>query len=691
MLLKPLPDIAHKNLVAFARYLATVLICLAIFALRWIINPVLGNGPGLLSFLFGICLISWYIGYGPGLLAIAVCATLSDYYLIYSRQSVGIADGHNLAQLVLFIILGLIINQLSEFRRRGQQRESEILDRFHHIVEEVPTGIVLISDSGFITFANQAASSLYGLTPGHMVGRIYQDAAWGMRETEHEADSPVAVGWPVQEALAETEVIHRVRLTVRRGGGERVELLASAICLTAHPGAAREVFVSVNEVNHSRPLKISPVLISSAASQAIRATSQAIRTVSAGTNGVAEPGSVPILYLDHTAKLSGGEIALARLLNSLDRARFRPLVLLAEEGPLVERLRNMGVDTYVIALSKRVRDVRKDTLGIGGTIRRVWTIVPLLAYTVKVAQFAKTHRVRVIHTNSLKSDLYGALAGRLAHIPVVWHVRDHIDPSYLPTPAVFVFRFLARHLPSYVVTNSESTREHLFLSNARPSAVVPSGLDLQQSVVPDGLGDEEMPKRQGDHKPHWVGPVRIGIVGRLAPWKGQHVFLEAAAKLRTDGYDISCFLIGSPLFGEQAYEDELRRLASTDLLRSVVHFLGFRKDVSQVLQELDILVHASTSPEPFGQVVIEGMAEGLPVIATDGGGVREIITDGVNGLLVPMGDSDALAQALTRLIKDPDEAAQIGQAGYWHVRRHFTSLQSSRRVEKVYGDLIAVS
>lgn len=401
------------------------------------------------------------------------------------------------------------------------------------------------------------------------------------------------------------------------------------------------------------------------------------------------PSQAPltVLYLDHTAKWSGGEIALLRLLEALDRRRVTPVVALGEDGPLAERLREAGIETHILPLSGKAREVRKDSLGAGALFRHAGTLRHYLAYARQIARFARQRGAVLLHCNSLKSDLYGALAGRLARLPVLWHVRDHIDPTYLPRPAVTGFRALAKRLPTLVVTNSESTSEKLF----------PEGVPQQTCrAVHDGLADRELTAAApppltapGDSAAWKHDPPRIGIVGRITSWKGQHVFLEAAAKLRkAGGQDAHFVLLGAPLFGEEAYEAKLRALAEAPELSGRVAFLGFRNDVVSVLRDLDILIHASTTPEPFGQVVIEGMAEGLPVIASDGGGVREIITHGENGILTPMGDSDALAREMSGLLADPARARRIARAGYAHVRANFTAARAARQIENLYDDML---
>ncbi len=398
---------------------------------------------------------------------------------------------------------------------------------------------------------------------------------------------------------------------------------------------------------------------------------------------------ITVVYLDHTAKLSGGEIALLRMLESLDRDQFRPVVVLAEEGPLVQRLKDIDVETHVEPLSGRIKDIRKDTLGLGA-LRKAALVFGLIAYSIRLARIIRNHNADIVHTNSLKADFYGALAGTLARVPVIWHIRDHIDPGYLPAIAVKVVRTLAQHWPAYVVANSQSTLDTLFLGMRKPQAVVPSGIDLRSSVIHDGLATREFDEASQVllRKP-WSDPVRIGIVGRLTEWKGQHIFLEAARRVLTQGARAEFLLAGSAMFGESDYEERLKQQVIDAKISESVQFLGFVGDIPGLLATLDILIHASTTPEPFGQVVIEGMAEGLPVIATAGGGVKEIIVSSENGVLVPMNDAPAMADALIALLAAPEHARKLGQAGYLRVRRHFTAQQTARKIERVYREVLS--
>jgi glycosyltransferase involved in cell wall biosynthesis len=189
-------------------------------------------------------------------------------------------------------------------------------------------------------------------------------------------------------------------------------------------------------------------------------------------------------------------------------------------------------------------------------------------------------------------------------------------------------------------------------------------------------------------EPEGVRPgVRIGLVGRITPWKGQDIFIRAAALLKEKHPEARFEIIGATMFAERGYEGELLRLRNELNVNDTVAFAGFVENVPARIAELDIVVHASITGEPFGQVIIEGMAEQKPVVATNGGGVPEIVQDGITGLLVPMGDALRMAEAIDYLLTHPDEATEMGVRGRERVQTHFTIQKTARMVEAVYGEV----
>ena len=236
---------------------------------------------------------------------------------------------------------------------------------------------------------------------------------------------------------------------------------------------------------------------------------------------------------------------------------------------------------------------------------------------------------------------------------MVWHVRDRIDDDYLPRQVALIFRLLCRVMPDFVVANSAATLQTLHLTGTAQHTVIPSGC----AVVHDGIhaGLEIAAKNASE-------PPLIGLVGRIAPWKGQHIFIQAAAEVHKHFPECRFQIIGAPLFGEEDYQKELHDLALSLAISDCIEFTGFQDDVASFIERLDILVHASITGEPFGQVVIEAMASGKPVVATNGGGIPEIVQHQITGLLVPMGDAKSMAAAILRLLANRGTGRRNGSS-----------------------------
>lgn len=380
-----------------------------------------------------------------------------------------------------------------------------------------------------------------------------------------------------------------------------------------------------------------------------------------------------VLFVDHTAIMGGGEIALLNLAIALRESRYQPVALLFSAGPLADRLEAAGIETHVVPMSAGVINARKDELG-GGTLLRLKDVGSTLSFIVRLSKWMRQLGVDLVHTNSLKADLIGGAAARLARLPLIWHVRDRIADDYLPSAVVRVFRILCAVLPTRVIAISGAVEETLGLAARRVKVrVVHDGTPVRAELPVASLNGHV--------------PV-VGIVGRISPWKGQDVFLRAAAELRQRMSNVRFQIIGAALFGEKNFEAQVRELTRSLGLEGIAEFTGFRADASELIDHLDVLVHASTTGEPFGQVVIEGMAAGKPVVATRGGAIPEIVVEGETGLMVPMGDASAMARAIAALLADPARAMAMGRAGRQRVLNHFTIERTAAQVQEVYDELL---
>lgn len=373
-----------------------------------------------------------------------------------------------------------------------------------------------------------------------------------------------------------------------------------------------------------------------------------------------------VVYLDHVAQLSGGEIALLRLVPHLGEVDAH--VILGEDGPFADALVRAGVSVEVMALRESARGLRKDAV----TAHAVpfGAVLATITYVVRLALHLRRLHPDLVHANSLKAGVYGSLAARLAGVPVVWHVRDRIASDYLPVMAVRCMRTMIGRLPAAVIANSRETATTLG-TRARPVVV-------SEAIVAPATVTVTAPRPPR--------PLTVGMIGRFTPWKGQDLFLRAFAQAFPEG-DERCVLIGAPLFGEEAYERQLRERATELGLADRAEFRGFRTDIWSELVRLDLLVHASLVPEPFGQVVLEGMAAGVAVIAADAGGPSEVIEPEVSGVLYRMGDEAALARAMRALRDDPKNRARLVDGGRHAVAAYHPDVIAAR-MQAVYRDLV---
>ena len=372
-----------------------------------------------------------------------------------------------------------------------------------------------------------------------------------------------------------------------------------------------------------------------------------------------------VVYLDHVARLSGGEIAILRLLPHLRGVHAH--VILGEDGVLADRLQQAGISVEVLAFPSAARDVRRDALRLGGASPSA--ALHTLSHAARLSRRLRRLRPDIVHTNSLKSGVYGSLAAKGAGVPLVWHLRDRIAADYLPKPAVGLVRGFIARAADGVIANSSATL-----------ATLPGRTAEHGWVIPDSVEISSLPRKPAG------GVTTFGMLGRIAPWKGQDLFLRAFAAAFPGGPE-RAVLVGTPMFGEEPYERELHDLVTELELASRVEFRGFREDVWSELACFDVLVHASRIPEPFGQVVLEGMAAGLAVLAPDEGGPAEVIDDGRTGRLFHSRDADSLAAAMVALRADPAERGRLGDAARLAVDDYRPQVLAER-LERAYEHVL---
>ena len=390
-----------------------------------------------------------------------------------------------------------------------------------------------------------------------------------------------------------------------------------------------------------------------------------------------------ILFLNPTAQLGGAEHSLLDLAAGLDRRDFSVRIGCLGVGPLVDAGASRGIP--VETLSAPAAFVRASFRGgRSGPVRAAAALLGMLPTVGQVRRLLKAHGPAIVHSNGNKTHLISVVAGCSRGRRLVWHVRDFFrDGAY----ERWLVRQANRRVDA-VIANSKAVAAHLKTLGVRPDLVhtIPNGIDCGRFSP---SGPIAALKREFD----WPEESRIiGMVGIFAPWKGQHIFLRAAGQILRRAPDVRCLLVGDEIYktdGHVGYKEDLVRLARELGIHHAVAFAGYRDDIPEILRGLDVAVHASTEPEPFGRVVAEALACARPLVATEGGGVPEITgPSGETALLVPRGDPDRLAGAVLDLLAGHDRARRMAAAGRARIVDRFDIGHHVRMVEDLYRSLL---
>lgn len=397
------------------------------------------------------------------------------------------------------------------------------------------------------------------------------------------------------------------------------------------------------------------------------------------------------MFLNPSGEVGGAEAVLLQVLAGLQHARpaWALHLVVASAGPLAGRARACGVPTTVLPFPGSL--ARFGEWGRRGGLRNRTAMcldlcraaVPTMAYALRLWQLLRDLRPDVLHTNGLKMHVLGIWA-RPSRAAVLWHLHDYVGGR------PFTSGLLRRHVArcNGIVANSHSVAaelQGLFGSRVHVYPV--------HNAVDLNLFSPKGPVLDLDDlaglPPAAPGTVRVGLVATFARWKGHETFLKAFARLPA-GLRVRGYIVGGPLYqtdGSQYSLEELRSRAEQLGIGGKIGFTGFVSDPASAMRALDVVVHASTEPEPFGLVIAEAMACGRSVIVSDAGGAREIATGGVNALVHPPGDADALADRIAQLAADLASRQRLGEAGRATAVERFARTRLAAALIPIYESL----
>lgn len=357
-----------------------------------------------------------------------------------------------------------------------------------------------------------------------------------------------------------------------------------------------------------------------------------------------------ILFVHQSAEMYGSDKVLLYLVTGLLPFGFHPIVLLPEEGPLLTALRNVGIETHIVPVTK----IERKTLTMRGLLGLPFS---LLTSVRRINRLMQDRSVHIVYSNTL-AVLGSAIWAKLRGIPHVWHVHE-----ILMSPRVVRkgFPFLLRLLADKIICNSKMTNEwvvseqpsvsekSLVIWNGqgqRPAASLLSAKQFRESF---GIAETDL---------------MIALVGRINRWKGQPLLIDAANLLWKRGVRNAHFVI---VGGVAAGQDQLLLDLNTKIkesdARGQIHLSPFVDDVWNIWDACDIAVVPSTEPEPFGMVAIEAMASSKPVLVAAHGGLLDIVEDEVSGLQFTPNNAEKLADQLQRLLASDNLRKELGRTG----------------------------
>lgn len=385
---------------------------------------------------------------------------------------------------------------------------------------------------------------------------------------------------------------------------------------------------------------------------------------------------INILYIHaNNTDIGGSDYCMFKLVTTLDRNRFNPMVLLGLETEIANKYREYGIPVLIMPMHRirRTKDLRYQLSFIFSFFPTVFSIARLI----------KKYDINIVHSNDFQ-DFYGAIAARISGAKAIQHDRLIMRRPVWLRKLLTSFMLAINHRVAVV---SDAVGREMFSRNGK---VHPKVVTCYDWLDMDRVGHTP---NNGDFREDInfsKGHTLVGAVGRLEPWKGQHVFISAAARVAQIYPEVKFVIVGGKVSGRgrEKYQYELQDLASNLHLNGKIFFAGHRTDIANVMAALDIYVHSSIEPDPLPGVVMEAMALGKPVVGPRAGGVPEEVEEGVTGLLYEPGDYEDMSKSICSLIASAELRQRFEEAGKRRANALFNKEKLCRYMESVYEAII---
>lgn len=361
-----------------------------------------------------------------------------------------------------------------------------------------------------------------------------------------------------------------------------------------------------------------------------------------------------ILFLQSSSEGYGSAKIILQVLTLYQELGFSPYVVLTNSGPIEDALRDLQIPYSIHNLGI----LRRKYLSPFGLLNRLFKSWSAYSFLSRLHQ---THSFELVYSNTL-AVVIGAIWSMQKGLPHSWHVHEIVKG---PAPLVGGLASLLDRSTPFPIAVSQAVADHWqpLLKKAKVQ-VIHNGLSYTEFKLAKPTLKKELGLSESN--------LLVGMVGRINPGKGQFFFLELAETLASQYPAVHFVLAGDPFSGYEGLLADLQQAIVQKGLTNRVHYLGFREDIPELMASLDLFVLPSNLPDSFPTVILEAMAAGKPVLATASGGASEMITEGMTGFVIPIGDVAAGMGALEKLLSSPSLRQVMGQAAQVRVQEVFS-------------------
>ncbi len=395
------------------------------------------------------------------------------------------------------------------------------------------------------------------------------------------------------------------------------------------------------------------------------------------------PKRQTIVFVESAAAMGGVQFSTLYLVQTLDPERWRCVVVCPEDGDLVNACREAGIETHVLPQARLwSTSVRVGGMRVPNPFAWAGDFALITKSALSLRAFLKKLSPDLIITKGLPSHFLGGLAARKLRAPCVWHVQDLISER-----SFGIYRralgWAARALPARIVVDGKAIADQLPRSLQSRTTVILNGVDTNVfSPEVDGTAARREFAIAADE-------VVIGHAGRVTPWKGQHYLIEAFALIAKENPKTTLLLVGAPVFDNDSYQRRLLTTVEELGLQGRVKFAGYRHDLPALLAAMDVFAFTSIEKDTSPLALLSAMSAGLPIVAFDIDGARELMATPDQFLLTPVKDVAALSGALARLVVDHSLRQRLGNAARAQALSDLSLERYRSRMEHVFSDTLA--